>query len=471
MSRNEELIQLFKEWSGESVCRETPICDSASNRSYVRLEAKASRCVATVGEVPEENRAFIELTRHFSAKELPVPELYRVSTDQMCYLQEDLGDQSLYATLDSARASGVYADEQLDLLRATMRELVRFQFIGADGLDFSVCYPRSVFDRRSMMWDLAYCKYAFLKPTVASLLEDRLEDEFELLLDRLLAVSADVFVHRDFQARNVMIRDSAPYFIDYQGGRRGAFYYDLASFVFQARAAFPDSVKQVLIDTYYDALQQFCRVDRSAFDENLPLFALFRTLQLLGAYGYRGLFEGKEHFVSVIPAAVQQLGELLSGDFDSFPYLNSLVAELKEHYPVCRVAETSPLVVDVFSFSYKKGYPVDESGNGGGFVFDCRAMHNPGRYDQYKTLTGRDRPVIDFLESRGEVQKFLASVRRLANSSVERYIERGFTHLQFSFGCTGGQHRSVYCAEALAAYLRNRYPIVVRLHHREQEGK
>jgi hypothetical protein len=279
-------------------------------------------------------------------------------------------------------------------------------------------------------------------------------------------------MYRDFQSRNVMIVKGQPYFIDYQGGRKGPFYYDLVSFIYQAKANMPDSLRNSLIETYKKALAPYYQVDDTTFGKNIALFALFRTLQVLGAYGFRGLIEQKAHFIASIPFAIQQLQHLLkSNDYEAYPYLTEVLLQLVKKYDTSVIQpciDPQKLCVDVYSFSYKKGIPTDYSGNGGGFVFDCRAIHNPGRYEPYKKLTGLDQTVIDFLEEDGEILTFMEHVYALADPAVERYIKRGFTHLQFCFGCTGGQHRSVYGAQHLAEHLAHKFNVQVRLHHREQ---
>jgi len=335
------------------------------------------------------------------------------------------------------------------------------------------------------MFDLNYFKYCFLKPSGLEFNEVRLQDDFERLADELLAASAlrlsdgtfydgPAFMLRDFQSRNVMVSDGNPYFIDFQGGRRGPVHYDVASFVWHARSGYPAALRDRLAETYLDALTEYVNVDRADFMRTLRVFVLFRTLQVLGAYGFRGMVENKAKFVTSIPAAIQSLKEQLSDCQDEFagayPYLYETLRQLAE-LPRFAVpdSESAGLTVTVYSFSFHKGIPYDPSGNGGGYVFDCRSIHNPGRYEPYKKLTGRDREVIDFLENDGEVFGFLEHVYGVVDPHVETFDGRGFRNLMVSFGCTGGQHRSVYCAEHLAAHLAEKYPAVsVRLIHREQ---
>ena len=319
------------------------------------------------------------------------------------------------------------------------------------------------------MFDLNYFKYCFLKPSGLEFNEVRLQDDFERFADDLLQEESGTFLYRDFNARNVMVRDGQPYFIDFQGGRRGPIYYDVASFIWQARARYPKWMKERMLESYLSALGQYMTVDRSNFDGRLRLFVLFRTLQVLGAYGFRGLVENKAQFVVSIPPAMEGLKELLSVPFEAYPYLDDLLRQMADMPKFASQESDGKLEVKVMSFSYKKGVPQDMSGNGGGYVFDCRSIHNPGRYEPYKKLTGRDEPVIRFLEDDGEIIGFLEHVYGVVDPHVETYSRRGFTSLMVSFGCTGGQHRSVYCAEHLARHLADKYPdIRVRLIHREQ---
>lgn len=470
---------------------------AGSNRKYYRLTDDRGETVIGVGGTSrEENEAFVRLARHFASKQLPVPHILAVSADSMCYLQTDLGHRSLYDALAEGRKrGGAYSEKEKELLRRTIEALPQIQYKGAEGLDFGCCYPLPEMDAQAVAFDLNYFKYCFLKPFGLDFHEGRLEEDFRAMAaDLAVRPSENTFLYRDFQARNVMLDDEGrPYFIDFQGGRKGAAEYDVASFLWQASAHYSPALRQELVDAYLKASRPYRRISDEAFQSRLKRFVLFRTLQVLGAYGFRGYFERKPYFLDSIPPAIANLRCLLENDeVCPYPYLHAL---LKELVALPRLAESiempspgeeknygkavdeckatpeigkSPLVVRVFSFSYRKGIPEDESGNGGGYVFDCRATHNPGRYEQYKTLTGLDEPVIRFLEEDGEILRFLESVYHLADTHVERYMERGFTDLMFAFGCTGGQHRSVYSAQHLALHLHEKYGIEVRLEHREQ---
>lgn len=457
----ENLQNLYLQATGQQAQSVEPLPSAASARRYSRVAGPAGSLIATEGDDIEENEAFIYLSHHFASLSLPVPEVIAVSGDCRSYMQTDLGDTSLYSLIAAADPSAG------SLLEQTMRVLADFHSRASDGLDFSRCYPVGAMDRRAVMWDLNYFKYCFLKPSLDFFSEPRLEADMERLCTMLTEGIADkgVFILRDFQSRNVMVSQGRPYVIDFQGGRRGMPHYDVASFLWQARAGFPDDLRQHLIDIYVEA----AGVDGAEFRRKLDLFVLFRTLQVLGAYGFRGYCQHKQAFVSSIPKAIAILRNLLSDIPEELPYLKEVLARLCA-LPQFKSRQALPgLTVRVSSFSYRKGVPADPTGNGGGFVFDCRAIHNPGRYDEYKHLTGRDEPVVRFLEADGEILQFLEHVYALVDAAVDRYLKRGFESLQVDFGCTGGRHRSVYSAEALARHLAARGDVNVSLCHREQD--
>ncbi|MCB9018317.1 MAG: RNase adapter RapZ [Paludibacteraceae bacterium] len=466
-----ELISLFEEYTGQKNPTCTKIKGEGSNRIYYRFTSSDKSLIGVLGESIEENEAFIALAKHFEEKNLPTPRVYAVSKDHRRYLQEDLGDTSLFQYISKGISEGKFSEEEESMICQTMGKLPEIQFSGAKGLDFSVCYPLPSFDKRSILWDLNYFKYSFLKLLKIDFSETKLEDDFERMCGLLLGDKSDTFLYRDFQSRNVMIKNGEPHFIDFQGGRKGPIYYDIASFAWQAKANFSDELREKLIRTYLNAVKRFADIDEDLFRKRLRHFVLFRTMQVLGAYGFRGIFEKKPHFIESIPFAVNNLKSLLAGGYPEYPYLTEVLANITE-LPDLQMPKTpneqAPLKVQVFSFSYKKGIPVDESGNGGGYVFDCRGVHNPGRYIQYKTSTGLDKNVIDFLESDGEILHFLDNVYSLADAHVARFIERGFTHLMFSFGCTGGQHRSVYSAQHTAEHIAKKFGVEVEITHREQ---
>lgn len=462
------LKQLYRDVTGQDPESVDGLAASGSNRRYYRLNGVRS-LVGVLGTSKEENEAFIELASHFGERGLPVPEVVAVAPDHMAYLQSDLGDSILFNTIEKGRLTRSFSAEEKGLLSATIRLLPDLQFNGAVGLDFSKCYPLPQFDTRSVLWDLNYFKYCFLKATGLEFSEDRLEDDFQAMAEVLMRSMSSTFMYRDFQSRNVMLVDGKPYFIDFQGGRKGPYFYDVASFLWQAKANFPESLREELIKDYIESLRRYVPVDEDYFMEQLRHFVLFRTLQVLGAYGFRGYFEKKPHFMQSVPFAVANLRELLRTPFKEYPYLTKVLQDLCELKQFSNESDKRALTVKVMSFAYKTGIPNDNSGNGGGFVFDCRAVNNPGKYERYKPFTGLDANVIEFLETDGEITRFLEHCYELVDASVERYIERGFTNLMVCFGCTGGRHRSVYSAQHMAEHINEKFGVKVELVHREQQ--
>ena len=469
-----------------------------SNRIYTReTDETGKTIIRVVGTNRDENRAFIYMSRHFSQLGLPVPKVLWVSEDEMSYTQEDLGDTLLFDAIKHGRETGNFNETERTLLERTLRALAHIQIEGARDFDWSKCFPIPAMDERSIRWDLNYFKYCFLKGTKIEFSEPDLEDDFDRMVSNLTAersysetvlqqsgpTAERSFLYRDFQSRNVMIKDGKPYFIDFQGGRKGPTQYDVASFLWQAKANIPAALREELIDAYLDELEKIeisthhsPITNRDSWKESLKHFVLLRTLQVLGAYGYRGYFERKPHFLESIPNALINLEEIFTQNPElqqEYPTLFLLSKYLPrttvERRSTDGQSQCPALVVTIYSFSFKRGIPADESGNGGGYVFDCRSTHNPGKYDEYKALTGLDQPVIDFLEKDGEILTFLNSVYALVDHHVERFLERGFDHLQVAFGCTGGQHRSVYCAEHLAAHLKEKYNVQIELIHRERD--
>ncbi len=468
-----ELISLFENYTGEKNPQCIQLKGEGSNRQYFRQLSPSYSLIGVKGESKAENETFIALARHFEKKGLPTPKVLDVSEDKMYYIQEDLGDVSLFQYIQDGISSGCISKQEKEMLVKTISLLPKIQFEGADGLDFSICYPQAEFDKRTIFWDLNYFKYSFLKATGIVFSELELEKDFERMSEMLLQTNMQTFLYRDFQSRNVMIHDGEPYFIDFQGGRKGPIFYDVASFLWQSKARFSAELREELLQVYLQSVRKYINIEEAFFKNQLQQFVLFRMLQVLGAYGFRGLFEHKAYFLESIPYALQNLSVLLKKDFSEYPYLSEILRQLTQ-LPVFKKKEeivsnpVSPLKISVYSFSYKKGIPADESGNGGGYVFDCRAIHNPGKYQEYKTLTGLDEPVIRFLEQDGEILSFLDSVYKLTDAHIKRYMERGFTNLMFSFGCTGGQHRSVYSAQHTAEHIAQKFGISVHLIHREQ---
>ena len=467
MKQLEELFVQYKHSAPKSI-EELP--SSGSNRRYFRLTADDdSTIIGVMGTSEDENVAFVRIAEHFLRQGLPVPEVYGMSEDKKFYIQQDLGDNILFKMTEKGRTCGSFNEEEREMLRKTMAKLPALQFLGAEGLDFNVCYPQPEFDERMISFDLNYFKYCFLKATGIEFSEIKLEDDFRRMSDILMRSTSATFLYRDFQSRNVMFYNNEPYFIDFQGGRKGPIYYDVASFVWQAKANYSEELREELLKTYLDALRQYMPVDETYFRQQLRHFVLFRTLQVLGAYGFRGYFEKKPHFLQSVPYAMDNLRRLLREPFKEYPYLSQILNELTQMRQFYEMTPERKLQVKIYSFAYKKGIPNDMTGNGGGYVFDCRAINNPGKYEHYKHFTGLDKEVIKFLEDDGEVFKFLDNAYQLVDAHVQRFIERKFTNLMVSFGCTGGQHRSVYCAERLAEHLSKKFDIKIKIIHREQD--
>lgn len=461
-----KLKDLYLLWSGNDPVDDIeilPLPQAGGDRLYYRLKGKTSTCIGTFDSDVSESRCFLNLARSFKLVGCSVPEILMSDDDCRFCLQEDLGDISLFSKLKG--------EDVESLVRLTLERLVKLQQTDISGWGGHVMSPG--FCIRQVMWDLNYFKYEFIKPSGVMFDEDLLENDFENLAKRLVSIPRAYwgFMMRDCQSRNVMISDG-PVFIDFQGGRFGPCLYDAVSLLWQARAGFSPEFRDKMLQHY---ARLFCGSDSDAAEmltfKNITV--LFRTLQVLGAYGFRGLVQHRSHFILSIPGAIENVRNLANqGVLDEYPELKRVCQSLAEDNRYKKQSGTGKLRIEIFSFSYKKSYPQDMSGNGGGFMFDCRAMHNPGRYKQYKSLTGLDAPVIQFLEDRGEVQPFLHGAWSLTDPAIERYLSRGFTNLQIGFGCTGGQHRSVYCAEATARHIRELFPEAdVLLNHREQSNK
>jgi aminoglycoside/choline kinase family phosphotransferase len=473
MITNEELKlrELFRTWSGAEPEKITDLPLSGSYRRYFRLERQGTSVIGVYNEDRKENDAFISFTKDFRRQGLPVPDILAADPDEGIYLLTDLGDHTLFSLLSEIRRDDRdFPDEAIRLYRKVISFLPVFQVVAGSGLDYSKCHPRKIFDSQSMMWDLNYFKYYFLKLAKIPYDEQRLEDDFSSLVTFLLGAGADHFMYRDFQSRNVMLLDGEPFFIDYQGGRLGPLQYDIASLLYDAKASIPELVRDSLLEHYLDELEKYTPVDRESFRRYYHGFVLIRILQAMGAYGFRGYYENKPHFLKSIPFAVANIEHLLKKKIlpVSMPMLHDILERVVAN-PLFRHYQPpeNELVVTVFSFAYKSGIPADENGNGGGFVFDCRGLPNPGRLEEYRQITGKDPRVIDFLNKEPEVHEFLNHVTALVDQSVKRYIERRFTSLVVCFGCTGGQHRSVFCAEELAGHVRSKFAVKVIVAHRE----
>lgn len=443
-----------------------------SGRKIIRLTGGKASAIGILYDVREENVAFLEFSRHFRKHGLLVPEIYAQDLDQGAYLEEDLGDTSLFELLSKSRSGENIAPQAVEAYRKVVAVLPRFQIEAGRDLNYKACYPRGSFDRQSIAWDLNYFKYYFLRLAGIAFNEQAMEDDFSRLTKFLLSADRDYFLYRDFQSRNIMMREGQPFFLDYQGGRKGALQYDVASLLYDAKADLPPELRQRLLDHYLETLGGFIDLKRDAFMQHYYAYVYIRIMQALGAYGFRGFYERKAHFLQSVPYALKNLRWLLHNVklpielptlMDAFH--NMLASEKLQGL----ASEADNLVVRIVSFSFHRGLPKDESGNGGGFIFDGRSLPNPGREERFKSLTGRDAPVIDYLNQQESVHQFLASVMSLVEASVSNYQRRGFKNLMVSFGCTGGQHRSVYLAEQVAKRLRGRNGVEVVVQHREIE--
>ena len=471
------LEQLFEQHFASRATKVQPVQGGlgVSGRVIVRLSNSKHSAIGIQNDVAEENAAFLAFTRHFRKHGLPVPEIYSVDAAHGAYLEEDLGDTTLFQFLSENRNGSEIAPEVVTSYRKVVEILPRFQVEAARDFDYSVCYPRESFDRQSIAWDLNYFKYYFLKLSGVPFHEQALEEDFEKLTDLLLSAETNYFLYRDFQSRNIMLRDGAPFFLDYQGGRRGALQYDVASLLFDAKAELPPEMCAELLDHYLDALAEHITLDRDEFLRTYYAYVYVRIMQALGAYGFRGFYERKAHFLQSVPYALRNLRWLMHNVKlpVELPALMSAFANMigseKLQQIMAPVVKTEGLTVTITSFSFHRGPVQDESGNGGGFVFDARSLPNPGREERFKKLCGRDKAVIDYLEAENAVREYLAHAISLVDASVREYQRRGFTHLMVSFGCTGGQHRSVYLAEQTARHLAGQDGLRVLLRHREEE--
>ena len=470
----DELKTLFERHFGAPATYVQPLQGElgGSGRKIIRLSNNKSSAIGILYGVREENEAFLEFTQHFRRHKLPVPEIYAQDLDQGAYLEEDLGDMTLFEFLSKNRTGTNVAPQVVDAYKKVVAVLPRFQIEAGRDLDYSVCYPIGSFDRQSIAWDLNYFKYYFLRLAGIPFSEQALENDFGCLTELLLSAKRDYFLYRDFQSRNVMLRDGQPFFVDYQGGRKGALQYDIASLLFDAKADLSPELRQVLLDHYLDSLKKFTDIGREAFMRHYYAYVYVRIMQALGAYGFRGFYERKAHFLQSVPYALKNLRWLLHNVKlpVALPTLMGAFTSMLASEKLQGLAsEADNLIVRVYSFSFHRGLPKDESGNGGGFVFDGRSLPNPGREERFKPLTGKDAPVIEYLNQQESVHQFLAGVMSLVDASVDNYKERGFKNLMVSFGCTGGQHRSVYLAEQLAKRLRNRNGTEVVVRHVELE--
>jgi aminoglycoside/choline kinase family phosphotransferase len=450
------------------------LAQSGSDRRYFRIKGDTKAVIGTYNADFKENRAFIRFTQHFYNKGLNVPHVYAENLSSGIYIQEDLGDLQLFQLLP--REGEVFDENLIGLFQKVLESLALLQIEGGKDFDYSICYPRAAFDKQSMHWDLNYFKHYFVRLANVTFDEGLLEEEFHKFAELLLSTDCEFFLFRDFQSRNVMVFNGNPYFIDYQGGRKGALQYDVASLLYQAKGNIPDDIKEQLLDYYIQFVAERMPINRTAFKKMYYNYALIRCLQTLGAYGFRGLYERKEHFITSIPFALENLKKLskkvdLRSDFPELYQIFDQILSNKslKGYDKSK-SKNSKLTVYVQSFSFKKEIPKDDE-NGGGFVFDCRFIDNPGRIEQYKKLTGRDISVIEYLKQNTNMDWYLTSLFPIIDKAIENYVDRGFESLYISFGCTGGQHRSVYGADQATRHIQDKYKIKVVLKHIEQEAK
>jgi aminoglycoside/choline kinase family phosphotransferase len=472
----EDIKRLFASYSPETIAGVEKIPQSGSNRTYFRLLTDRNSYIAVHNRNVKENQAFIHFSKHFRSSHCPVPEIYSVNEEYTIYLQEDFGDRSLSGDLEQQG----FSDYVYGLFKQSLRSLAHLQINGDRNLDYSWCITSREFGKQAILSDLLYFKYYFLDTLQIPYDKEKLIDDFEGLSIYLTHADHKYFMFRDFQSRNIMIKEEKVHFIDFQGGMKGALQYDVASMLWQAKAGLPDEWKNSLLDYYMDCVDQILvkKIDRTRFVSQYNGYTLIRLLQVLGAYGFRGLFERKAHFLVSIPLGLRNLkwfleNKKLGMELGEFGRLLGLIVadEIVDRFEPLRADEKTPLLVHINSFSYKNNIPKDDTGNGGGFVFDCRGILNPGRIPEFKSQTGRDKAVKDFLEQQTKMPDFLNSVYSLVDISIENYIRRGFQSLMVSFGCTGGQHRSVYAADALARHLKNKFNVRIELRHLEQEIK
>ena len=471
------ISELYKDWKGGGHTQLDVLPQSGSERRYFRLYDTNESVIGTYGANIKENEVFIYFSNQFRKKDLPVAKILAVNDTLTAYLQEDFGDRSLLHILEEKK----FTDEVYFLFKRSLEALAELHVKGDEGLNYNLCLTNAEFGKQAIMADLLYFKYYFLDALRRPYDKQKLIDDFEALSIYLTRTEYKYFMFRDFQSRNILVKDdNSIHFIDYQGGMKGAPQYDVASMLWQARANLPDEWKENLLVDYMNAFENLIAssLERNIFRSQYNGYVLIRLLQVLGAYGFRGLFERKAQFLTSIPLALRNLKWFFENQsfgiaVPEFSKVLSLCVsdEVVEHFTPLQANEQTPLIVRICSFSFRKGIPQDETGNGGGFVFDCRGILNPGRIHEFKTMHGRDKSVIDYLEQRTRMNEFLNSVFDIVDITVEDYIGRGFESLAVSFGCTGGQHRSVYAADALARHLRNKFKVKIELKHCVQDLK
>jgi aminoglycoside/choline kinase family phosphotransferase len=476
MEEIKQLKILYESWAKEKVINIQPLAQSGSYRRYFRIKSKEKNAIGVFNPDKKENRAFITFTNHFIKKGLNVPQLFDRNLKENIYLIENLGDTTLFSLVTQEKTEGQLSTKIIDYYKDALNNLIKFQIDGGKGLDYSVCYPRDKFDRQSILWDLNYFKYYFLKLLKIPFDEQKLENDIRLFAEFLLSTETKYFIYRDFQSRNILIHKDQLYFIDYQGGRKGALQYDVASLLFQAKVNLSNETRQELLSFYLDQLSNRIKVNRKEFKKYYYGYELIRLLQTLGAYGFRGYYENKVHFLFSIPYALQNLQWLVNENHipKKLPELTKVINSILKNDELKKISfaeSKQKLKVTINSFSYKEGPPKDLTGNGGGFVFDCRSIDNPGRYTEFRNFTGLDEKVIRYLKEKQSVKDFLNSLYAIVDKSVSNYIQRDFKNLMINFGCTGGQHRSVFCTENLANHLKEKFDILIEVNHTQLTQK
>lgn len=462
----EALKHLYKQYKGQEVLTCIPLAASGSDRVYYRLTSANHSLIGTYNADERENDAFFAFSKLFLELGLRVPEVLAKDLKNHVYLQTDLGDITLFELLSTEG----FTPRVKALYREVVRQLPLLQTSNSAGFDFNQCYPRFAFDKQSMAWDLNYFKYYFAKLSGISFDEQSLEDDFNALMAYLLKAPANTIMLRDYQSRNVMIVNETPYFIDFQGARKGPMHYDLASLLYDAKANLSDEFRDELLELYLESIESIVSADKQPFREFFYGFVLIRILQALGAYGYRGFYQRKKLFLQSIPYALKNISKILKYHHPpvALPALDALLLKMVDSESLAALTKPE-LKVKIQSFSFKQGVPEDISGHGGGFVFDCRALPNPGRLEKYKTLSGEDEAVSQYLAGRPETATFLSGIYTIVDQAVENYMSRGFTSLTVNFGCTGGQHRSVFCALQLSAHLNKKYNLNISPAHLMRE--
>ncbi len=319
------LLALYRQQFDRTPDTITPLQKSGSDRQYFRLQSDEQSVLGVFNNNQAENQAYIGMTHHFQQYQLPVPNILRADIANQVYLVQDLGDQPLLGLLSQNRSTNEVSPAALDQYKQALSQLARLQITAGQTLDNSLCWQRKHFDRQSILWDLNYFKYYFLKLLNTPFDEQGLENDFHQLADFLLEADAQYFMFRDFQARNIMIFEDRPYFIDFQGGRRGALQYDVVSLLYQAKANLPNEIREELLQHYLNAANEITPINAVTFRKYYVGFQVVRFLQVLGAYGFRGIFERKAHFLSSIPFGIDNLKWWLQNQ--------ELPIELKELIP------------------------------------------------------------------------------------------------------------------------------------------